>query len=96
MFQKALNGEDSQLDKLQEELNRQGESIYDIQVPKGQEPRGLKQAFYYLYKGKIPIPEKGIIIISPELSRTLEQKVKDGIKNTVENLIESESIFKVK
>ena len=96
MFQKALNSEDSQLDKLQEELHKQQKNIYDIKVPMGQEPRGLKQAFYALYKDKISLPEKEVIFVSTGLSRMLEQETKDMIKNTVENLIISERIVKVK
>ena len=42
MFEKALKGEDSQLDKLQEKLHNQQKGIYDSKVPLGQEPRGLK------------------------------------------------------
>ncbi len=96
MHQKALNGEDSRLDKLQEELHKQQKNLYDFKVPMGQETRGLKQAFYALYKDKISLPEKEVTFVSTEVKRILEQETKDTIKNTVENLILSERIFKVK
>ena len=92
MFQKALNGKDSQLNKLQEELHRQQQNIYDIKVPMGQEPRGLKQTFYALYKDKISLPEKEVIIVSLEIERIIEEETRDRIKNSVK----SKSIFKVK
>ncbi|MFX1298026.1 MAG: dihydrodipicolinate synthase family protein [Promethearchaeota archaeon] len=96
MFQKALKGEDSQLDKLQEELHKQQNGLYDIKGPMGREPRGLKQAFYMLYKDEISLSEKEFIVVSPDLERILEQDIKDHIKFNVENLALSEHIFKVK
>ncbi|MFX1445015.1 MAG: dihydrodipicolinate synthase family protein [Promethearchaeota archaeon] len=96
MFQRALDGEDSQLDKLQRELHKQQKGIYDTKGAMGREPRGLKQAFYTLYKNKISLTEKEVTFMSKELRRILEQDKKDMIKNTVENMILSEWIFKVK
>jgi len=96
MFQKALNGEDSQLDKLQEELQKQQKGIYDTKGSLGRETRGLKYAFYVLYKDKTSFAEKEVINVSRDLRKTLEQEVKDKISNSVENLIKSEDILKIK
>jgi 4-hydroxy-tetrahydrodipicolinate synthase len=94
MFQNALNGKDSELDKLQKELNRQQKAIYDIKVPKGQEPRGLKHTFYNIYKDELTITENDATLVSHDLQRNLEQEVKNKIQNMVDDLIKSKLILK--
>ncbi|MFX0070079.1 MAG: dihydrodipicolinate synthase family protein [Candidatus Hermodarchaeota archaeon] len=94
MFQKALKGEDSQLEKLQEELNKQNSGIYDDKGPMGREPRGLKQAFYYIYKDMISATEKDTTFVSENLQRSLEVEIKNMINKTVGELIKSSMILK--
>lgn len=96
MYQKALNGEDSQLDILQEELYKQQRGFYDTKGPMGRETRGLKHTFYILYKNKTSLQEKDATMVSPELWRIVEQEVKDRIKITVETLVKSENILTIK
>lgn len=96
MYQKALRGEDFQLDKLQEELNKQNRGIYDNKGSMGREPRGLKQAFYYVYQDMISTAEKDVTFVSENLQRNLEDDVKNMIKKTVADLIQSSMILKTK
>ena len=94
MFQKALNGEDSHLDKLQEELYKQQKGIYDSKGSLGREPRGLKHSFYYIYKDMVSTTEKEATIVSSNLQRDIEVEVKNMINRTVIELIKSSMILK--
>lgn len=95
MFQKALKGEDSQLDNLQEELNRQQKIIYDIRVPRGQEPRGLKHSFYFIYENTINVSEDDATIVSSALERKIEKEIKDRQRINLKNLLESKTVQKI-
>jgi 4-hydroxy-tetrahydrodipicolinate synthase len=86
LYIRAIEENTLEIIKIQEELNEYRKNIYDIQVKIGKQQRGLKTAFYSIYKDFISEDFNEIINVSPILERSLEDFSYDRIKAYVKYL----------
>ncbi len=86
LYNAALEEKTLEIIKLQEELNEYRKKIYDIQFDEGKQQRGLKTAFYSLYKDNLSTNFNEACIVAPDLCRPLEDFTYDRMKATVRYL----------
>jgi len=87
LYSAALKENTLEVIRLQEDLDEYRNKIYDVQLHYGKQPRGLKTAFYLLYKDYISADFNEVVNVSPELERPFENFTYDRIKATVRYLI---------
>ena len=94
IYNAALTENTLDLLKLQEDLNEFRVKIYDLQKEEGKQQRGLKTAFYTLYKENIPTDFKEVRTVNSAFQRELEDFTYDRIRVTVRSLINQNLIEK--
>jgi len=94
IYNAALAENTLELIKLHDELNENRVKIYDTQVELGKTQRGLKTAFFALYKDIINYSFNEVINVAPQLARELEDFTYDRIKVTMHALINDKKINK--
>jgi len=86
LYEAALHNEILDLVRLQEELNDFRNKLYDLRKEAGKQQRGLKYAFYTLYKEIIKSPLQDIFMVAPEFEKPLDEITLDRISATVNYL----------
>ncbi|MHA1294000.1 MAG: dihydrodipicolinate synthase family protein [Promethearchaeota archaeon] len=94
LYNFALDGNTVEMMKLQEELNDFRNKIYDSQEKKGKKQRGLKFAFYSLYKEYLKSSFSEVLTVSSEIQRILGENVQNRINAIINYLINLEYIDK--
>jgi len=85
LYEASVHDETLEILKLQEELEDFREKIYDVQGGSGKQQRGLKQAFYSVYKDIIKSPLKEVFMVGPDF-QPIEEVTVDRINATVNAL----------
>ncbi|MFX1397059.1 MAG: dihydrodipicolinate synthase family protein [Promethearchaeota archaeon] len=87
LFKASIEDNPLEIEKYQSDLNEFREKIFDKQNRIGKQQRGLKYAFYFLYRHSIKTPLQTAITVSPDYDISLEKITKDRIEATIRYLL---------
>jgi len=83
LYNAALEGDTLKIVQFQDELDEFREKIYDTQVKEGKQQRGLKYAFYSLYRDLIKVPLQDAMVVATDFKNTVEDYTKERIDATI-------------
>ncbi|MBN1801219.1 MAG: dihydrodipicolinate synthase family protein [Candidatus Lokiarchaeota archaeon] len=95
LYQAALEDDPLQIEKFQTDINDFREKIFGNQDIAGKQQRGLKYAFYHLYKISTKTPFVTAMTVSPDFNFSLEEVAMDRIEATVRYLLNLNYINKI-
>ena len=91
----AIEDKILELHQIQDQLNDILNKIYDLKIDKGKVQRGLKYAFFYLYRDIIQELPEDYQNLTPELRRELDDITKERIQATVNYLLNQKAIYQL-
>lgn len=92
IFKLGLQGNDEDMIKEQNEMNRFRDKLYDSTVSKGKAQRGIKLCFKYLYKSLFPDIST---FVRPEFQRDVPNNIIDTMNSVIEECIKKAYITKL-
>ena len=92
LYDAALEGDTLKIVQLQENLDEFREKLYDAQIKKGKQQRGLKYAFHSLYGDYLKIPVQDTTIVAPDFQNPLEEYTKERIEATIRYMLNQKFI----
>ena len=84
-----------EMHQLQEQINDIRNKIYDLKAEISKEERGLKYAFFTIYKSNFPQPINEYYDFLPEFNQLFEDITQNRIEATVKYLINQKQIYQL-
>ncbi|MFW9951235.1 MAG: dihydrodipicolinate synthase family protein [Candidatus Thorarchaeota archaeon] len=95
LYYYAIEDKILEMHQLQEQINDIRAKIYDFKSELGKEERGLKYAFFSIYKNNFSRPINDYYDFIPEINPELELITKNRIEATVNYLINQKQIYQL-